>query len=357
MAFTAGELANIAASALDYAVKNPKGAFAQTVADKPLYKHYMRSPKKFPGGKGNITVPVRLSYGAGGTNDTVKGYTHDDTVAYFNDANTLTASYAWREVFLGLAVTHTELKIAGLSVSDDGQTSSHTNREVTILADLYEEKINGLLEQWARGVDFMLHSDGTADTKGFVGIKALIAANPTTGTVGGLSRATYSDWRNIAYTAAHAGAGGTGAITSNTANGGALVQALGVIYRQATRFNGKPTLFIAGSDFLGAYETELRANGNYSMTGFTGTQDASMGDLAYKGCVIRHDSALDVAGLSKRAYWIDTNAVQMYAMDGEWERTHTPQRPTDKMVLYRGMSSTGQLVAKQLNSSAVIDIA
>ena len=79
MAFTAGEVTNIANAALDY-YYNKGDTFKQSIQSKPLLRLMEGSAKSFPGGKGSISLGVKGTYGAGGTNDRVVGYTHNDTV-------------------------------------------------------------------------------------------------------------------------------------------------------------------------------------------------------------------------------------------------------------------------------------
>jgi hypothetical protein len=271
---------------------------------------------------------------------------------------------------IGLTLTHTELKIDGISVVDPGsngeRTSEHSKREMTSLVGLLEDKLFDLGEKYARDFNRLLFGDGVADPKGIAGLKLLVADNPTTGTVGGIDRATVTWWRSRAYTAAMGtavgttpalGAWGGAPIASNPANGGALAQVLQAERRKLTQFGGEPDLMIAGSAFIGALETEIRANGNYTMNGFKGTQDAAMGQMNFAGSEIVYDPTLDDLGLSKRMYWIDTKRIMLMCMEDEWMHKHTPSRPYDKFVMFRSITSTCQLIAKGLNSSGVYDIA
>jgi hypothetical protein len=50
------------------------------------------------------------------------------------------------------------------------------------------------------------------------------------------------------------------------------------------------------------------------------------------------------------------SGVRLLYMDGNRMKKHNPARPYDRMVMYNGISMTGVLVAKQLNTSAVYDI-
>ena len=61
---------------------------------------------------------------------------------------------------------------------------------------------------------------------------------------------------------------------------------------------------LAGSDFIDEVTKERRANGFYSMTGFSGTQDMSVGDMTLPrgGAKLQYDPTLDDLGFSKRLY-------------------------------------------------------
>jgi hypothetical protein len=104
-------------------------------------------------------------------------------------------------------------------------------------------------------------------------------------------------------------------------------------------------------------ETEFRANGNYSMTGFTGTQDGSMGQLKFMNTTIEYDPTLDDLGRNKFAYWWDPRHIYLMKQDGEWDHRFTPARPYNQFVMYKSMTHTGQMVAQQINSALVVAIA
>jgi len=360
MAFTAGELANIANASLDFYM-NKGDTFKQSIQAKPLLRFAEGSSKSFPGGKGNISLAVKGDYGAGGTNDHVVGYTHNDTVNFYTPANIKRVNYPWREHHIGLTLTHTELKIDGISVTDDAgdgsSLSNHSDRDVTVLVNLLQDKLEDFGEQYARSMNGLLWGDGTSDAKALAGIRSIIIDVPNTGTTGGLDRVANTWWRNRSATPAYGTAGGRGAVTSNVANGGALIQFLQQEYRQLIRFGGRPTKCLAGSDFISAMETEFRANGNYTMTGFTGTQDGSMGSLKFMNTTIEYDPTLDDLGRNKFAYWWDPRHIYLMKQDGEWDHRFTPARPYNQFVMYKSMTHTGQMVAQQLNSSLVVAIA
>jgi hypothetical protein len=366
MAFSTKEIENVANASMDYYF-NKGDLFDQTIQARPLLDKMERKKKTFPGGKGNISLAVKGQYGDGSGNDVLKGYTHNDTVNFFTPANIKRAAYAWREHHIGLTLTHTELKIDGISVVDTNgeSTSNHSQRELTVLVNLLEDKLGELGEQYARSMNGLFYGDGTADPKALAGIQLLVAADPSVGTAGGLDRATVDWWRNRARTAEFGAkvtatpslsAHGGDAVTSSPLNGGTLLQALQYERRQLIRFGGQPDTMLCGSAFLDAMEKEIRANGGYSDTGFNKSIDGAVGTLSFAGQSIQYDPTLDDMGMSKRAYWFDSKRLFLMAMEGEWRKDHTPARPANQFVLYRSVTSTGQMVMTQANCHLVIDI-
>lgn len=183
-------LDNIANGALDYYL-NKGEAFQQSIQKRPLLAALEGSAKSFPGGKGAISLAIQGAYGAGGSNDSLVGYTADDTVAFFNPTNLKRLNYTWREHHIGISVTHTELKHDGISVTNEqGAVSEHSGRDVTVLVNMWDNKLFDFGERTARSLNSLAWGDGTGDAKALHGIRHFIVPNPATGTVGGMNRAT-----------------------------------------------------------------------------------------------------------------------------------------------------------------------
>lgn len=351
MAFTAAELANISNAALDFYVRGP--ALSQVIQERPTYDRFRRKQKTFSGGKDYISMPVKGEY----TTD-IAGYTHDDSVSFSNPANIKRVQYSWKEIHAGISMTLTELKKDGISVVDSNRserTTNHSRRELHVLTGLLQDKLEDMAEGWARGFTRMLWEDGSQDSKEVPGILALIKDNPASGTVGGLSQASNTWWRNRARTSTSSG----GTITSAVADGGALIKVMHTEYRQLRRYGGRPNYAPAGSDFLDALATELRANGNYSEVGFSAKSvtDISVADIRYKDIQFVYEPALDDIGRAKYCYVIDDRHLYLDTMEGEDMKQHTPTRPPEKYVMYRAMTWTGGLCADMLNCHGVYAIA
>lgn len=348
MAFTVDELNNIANAALDFHVKGP--AFDQAIQEKPLLAALKAKQETFPGGKEYITWPVK-----GVHTTAVAGYTHDDTVTYANPANIKRAQANWYEIHAGISFTGTELKKDGISVVDSlngAETSEHTDRELTVLTGLLEDKLQDMTEGWAESFNLMLWKDGSQDAKQVPGIQSFILPSPATGTTFGIDRSTNDWFRNRANLAI--------ASSSATWANQPLVRALQQEMRQLRRYQGmKPTHMFAGSDFLDALEMELRAKGNYTLEGWakSGKIDASVADIRFKGIDFIYDPTLDDLSKAKYCYILDLNNIKLKVMDGEDMKQHSPARPEDKYVYYRALTWTGGLIAKGLRSSSVMSIA
>lgn len=372
MPFSQAEIDNMTNGALDYYFGRPN-VYMQNIEKKPLLQLMERNAQTFPGGRGDISVAVQGNFGDGSGNDVIAGYSHDDPVTFYTEANVKRANYPWREHHMGITWTYTEMKVDGISVVDTatnkGETT-HSQAEKTQLFQLIKNKMESYAELHAEQMNLLFWGDGTADAKALAGIRSIITEDPSDDVVGGIDRGAAAHvngwWRNRARTAAMAAAIGVdatlaqyggGAVTSSKDNGGALLTELEKEYRQLLRFQGKPSVFLCGSDFLDAYQMEIRANGNYSMTGFKGRQDGSFGEAYFKDMMLQYDPTLDTLGLSKRAYIFDPKDIFLMKVQGEWRRAHTPARPVDKFVMYKSMTSTGQMVAKRCNSALVIDIA
>lgn len=84
-----------------------------------------------------------------------------------------------------------------------------------------------------------------------------------------------------------------------------------------------------------------------------------MDGISFMGTPIEYDPTLDDLGLQKRAYVIDMGrtGVRLLYLNGKRMKKHDPARPYDRYVMYNGITTTAVMIAKQLNTSAVYDIA
>jgi len=338
MPFTAQELQNITNTTLDFHLKGKPSV--QIKQARPLHDALVAGKKTFPGGKEYITGPVKGQYTSAFT-----GYSHDDDQSYANPANVKRWQAKWYELGAGIKVTHTELKANGISISEDGAGSQHSGAELVQLVNLLDDKIEDLTEGSARSLAEIFWRDGSQDAKVPPGIMSIVTLNPTVGMKFNLDSGSLSWWRNRTLPA----------IDSSTASNNNLINALQKEFRQLRRYGSPKHSFFAGSDFMDAFEKEMRSKGTYTDMGWakSGRMDASMADLAFKGVSIEYDPLLDDLGFAKRGYVLDMNSIKWQPMEGEENRTHSPERPPEKYVLYKAITTTGAVTANQLNTSGV----
>ena len=345
--FTALQIQNATNAALDFFVRGD--ALDQAVQDKPLLDALRKAQKTFPGGKEMISIPVK-----GDRTTTLMGFEHDDTVFYANPANLKRVNFKWYEVHAGIQFTGTELKKDGISVVDSttgAKTVEHTDRELTALTGILDDKLDDMAKGWAEGFNKMLWLDGTQDSKVVPGIQALVTQTNTAGTTGGLDRAQVAWWRNRALT-------GGNKIVSSTANQ-TLTKKLRSEVRQLRRYGGKPNLVLCGSTAIDKLEAEVAEKGIYSQQGFSnaGKNDIGMAVISMRGVGdFMYDPSLDDMGMADFIYMLDTTHINLRVMDGEDNKTHNPARPYNQYTYYRAMTWTGGLTVDQLNAQGVYQV-
>lgn len=345
--FTVAQVETIANSTLDFYLERRK-VEAQTLQDKPLLKAMRSAEKTFPGGKENLTGAAKFDYST-----TIQGFENDDEVGYSNPANTKRYSYPWKLIHSGIQFSMHECAKDGISIVDTTTgkgESNHSDRELTALVNIIEEKIDDMMEGTDRGFNEMYWDDGSADPKLIPGVTSFILNDPTTATVvGGIDQSANTGWRNRASLG----------IASADASLQGVSNTLQKEYRQLRRYGGNPKLWLAGSDFIEFLEKELRAKGSYTLDGFMskGKTDTGIADISFKGNAIQYDPTLDDMSKSKYLYVLDTKTFQPYVVDGENMKKHFPTRPENKYVFYRAMTYMGGLVCKKRNANGVYSIA
>lgn len=347
-AFQTAVAGDIVSAALDFYMKGP--ALAQTIQDKPLLAWLKSGKKTFPSGKGAIKENVQIVYMSDSAGN-FAGYSEDDALTFANAANILQSSYDWKEVQMGLAITFTELKKDGISVSDRGKTSEHTGVMVSRITSLLENRLDDLMESWSRNNNKMFWLDGTQDAKQVPGITSILPFAPgsnAAGTVGGISRVTYPSWRHRLN---------LGLVPSGDLQ--TVIQAIRTDVIQLRRFGGKPNKWLAGSAYLAGIRLELQAKGLYTQSGFSDSSSTNIG-MGYINVPeigrCEYDPTLDDLALSKFAYIMDGKHIKWRPMEGEEDKMFDPERPYQYMVFLKTLTNTGAITANQLNCHEVMSV-
>jgi len=210
---------------------------AKEIADNVTEKNALLSTLK---SKGKIRM-------LDGGREIVKPIYYDETgtFQYYNGYDTLdispsdvitSATYNWKN--------------AAVNVSISGE-EERQNMGSERIFDLLESRIVNAMNTMANNINEGMYSDGTGSGgKEVGGLQLLVADDPTTGTPGGIDRATFTFWRNESFDA--------------TTDGGAAATAANIIGYMSTVWNtvlrgvDMPDLLPADINYYGFYESALQ---------------------------------------------------------------------------------------------------
>lgn len=343
--FVAGVATDLANMLLQFYVREEM--LSQTTQDKPIMRDMIANAETFPGGLGQISVPVQGAYMAD-TAGFFAGYSEDDQLTFANAQNALRANYNYKEHHAGLVITWSELKKDGFTITDGTKQKEHSKTELVRLTSVLQNRMADYGESWSRAVENLFWQDGTQDAKAMPGVLSLIFDNPAAGAVGGLDPATYTWWQNRANLN----------IQPSQQNQ-TLIRTLSDEMIQIRRYGGMPSAIYCGSAFRSQIEMELRGNGYYTQTGYSKDQNISMGDISITGVgTLKYEPWLDDHNRSKYAYMFDKKkGPKLRPMEGELNKVVTPERPYNYMVFLRSMTLTSAMQITQRNANEVFSVA
>lgn len=174
-------------------------------------------------------------------------YAENGTFMYYSGGETLNisssdvmtaAEFDWKQAACAVTATGLEMDV------------QNTGEEAII--DLLESRIKNAQRTMKNNITSGMYSDGTGTGgKQIGGLQLLVADDPTTGTVGGINRATYSFWRNQVFDASTDG--GAAATAAN------IQGYMNSLYLECTRGTDKPDLILADSVYYKLYWESLQA--------------------------------------------------------------------------------------------------
>lgn len=198
---------------------------------------------------GGSSILEELQFAENGTFGWYSGY---DTVNVSPSEVVSAAEYNMKQCVVAVSISGTE------RLQNSGPEA---------LIDLLESRISNAEQTMLNNISVGCYSDGTGSGgKQIGGVQALVADTPTSGTVGGINRATYSWWRNVAF--------------GSVADGGAAATALNIqgymnsVWVQLVRGTDRPDLIVADNNYYKLYLGSLQsiqriASDKMAQAGFT----------------------------------------------------------------------------------------
>ena len=353
MSITSAELAIAGKAGLDYYLKN--NPIDMVDMQRPLLKHLTAKKKTFVGAKEHIVEQIRKSYGSAG-----QWFDSADTLNYTNRDTLEQSRFPWYEFHDGMTVNEAELVANGIKLDDSGSGGNITGAEKIQLTSLLNEKMEalrlGAQERFSRDI----HLSGASSTKQIVCLDGLLPITNTTGTVGGLNRATFTWWRH------HADATLTGANMQDQ-----MEKAWRENIKRAT---GMPDVILAGSDFIDAYRKAAQGSGTIGAairhvtdSGKGGiSADMSTTGLYWKGVPIEYcpewDDNFNNADTTKndwkkRCYFLNMNHLFLRPIAGSDFVTRHPPRGKENYNHYWAMLWRGAMTMNMPSAHSVLCLA
>lgn len=170
-------------------------------------------------------------------NSTYKRYSGYETLDISPSEVISSAEFQWKQAAVAVSISGLEeLQNAGKEQMIDLLDARLTNAERTFQNNMSND----------------IYSDGTSDgSKQVGGLQHLVADTPTSGTVGGINRATYSFWQNVSFDATTDG--GAAATSSN------IQSYMNRVYVQLCRGGDKTDLIVADNNYWRLYLESLQA--------------------------------------------------------------------------------------------------
>lgn len=228
----------------------------------------------------NITNPITL-----GRNPNVTSYEYYNPVPVAQTDEFDTLEYGWS-------------RVAGTVIISDQEQDENSGPET--IFKILKAKLEVLEESIKEKFSSYLYGAGAGTDP--LGLEALIPTDPTTGTVGGLSRANEPQLRTSSYDY------GSGGITS--AN---IEEVFDDTLMDLTVKGDKPDLILAGRDIYRTYRAAVRDKLTVELKSIKG----SMVDLGFAG--IGHDNipiVYDEDCPVNRAYFINSKYLRLHILKG-----------------------------------------
>ena len=205
--------------------------------------------------------------------------------------------------------------------------------------DVLAAKIDNAINSAKDSLNTAAFGNGTGNGgKDIHGLQQLVPDDPTTGTVGGINRATFSFWRSKAI------------IDTGTAFN-QLRANMRSIYNQCSRgaFSEHPTTIITTRTVMEGYEGLLTANERFD--------SKESGDGGFKNEVLKFKGAkmaYDEACGADRMYFLNEKSIKLYVAKGVFLRLGEQIEPANQSIYVQKIISILNLIVTQSRRLGVI---
>lgn len=265
-------------------LRNRAEEFADNVTEKNALLRRLKERGNVRTLSGGRTIVRELDYQENSTFQYYSGY----ETLNVNASDVLSAAeYNWRQ--------------ASVQVTISGLEERQNSGEAAIL-DLLESRMVNSMRTMANNISDGVYSDGTGSSgKQIDGLQAIVADDPTTGTVGGINAATFDFWRNFSFDATTDG--GAAASATN------IIGYMNTVYNTVVRGTDKPDLIPADLNYFGFYQDALQSQQRFTNTDAKGGADGGFVELAFASAAVILDDGSGIP--TDHMYFLNTEFLSL----------------------------------------------
>jgi len=265
---------------------------------------------------GSADIVVPLMYAENGTVSSYSGYDIIDTTPQSGLGN---AKYTMKQV-------------AGTVTIDRFSERQNAGKEQII--NLFGAKMTQLEMSFANKISQMFFADGTGNgSKDITGLQAIIADTPTSGTIGGIDRASYTWWRNQTD---------DGAQTSAAYD--VILDDVRSMYYLCSKGKDAPDFLVGGLDAYKGFEGKLTGTIQYNAVLPNMLSDAKFGfpNMKVYGATFFYDNDCD----DDKIYFVNSKYLKFHVDKSTFfeqmpfQRMNTQDARTAMVLLYGEMCAS-----------------
>ena len=261
-------------------IASRSGQLADNMTNNNALLRRLKSKGKIRPISGGSKIVEELEYGEGD----LTWYSGYDTISYTPKQLFTAAEYS--------------LKLCAVPVAISGEDLLKNSGKERIV-DLFEKRVENAIKTIGNKMSAAIYSDGTGSSgKEIGGLALLVADTPTTGTVGGINRATSGNefWRNKSTQM-------TEALSTDN-----IHAAMDKMYMSLCRGTDKPDLIICNNDIYGIYESTLLPQQRYSDNKLA---DAGFTSIKFKGADLICDGGQNGHCPNDKIYFLNTDYLYL----------------------------------------------
>jgi len=334
-----------------------------------VFHDFLQKRKKSSGQAGGSTT-IKLKKSGGFT---LQFWERRDPLTFVEPNIELELSYSFTNVHSGFEVVHEDLFKMGYLVKPNmnkgGNASSSASRmsedEANVLVDWFDSAIEEWDDAYDRNVELAWLRDGSYDTRAPVGLDGLVNLSPTTGTIGGKSRANPLLQHQV-FTGLT-----TTALTGNMRLRMTQARRRANLNSRGRNSGGIDTI-LAGSDFIDAY-VQFAVNNGLEYQHQIGAGQIKKVDVGipesgygFEGIKIEYCPTFDDLAViepsasvdwKKRAYMLNSKTFHFLQMAGMDKFQSHPSDPSDQRVSRFSMDGRYCLAVSVPNANALVAVA